>query len=371
MARTCTRCRREYVSGSYYEGSEYCMTCYVRIMEEAARKKAAGLAAQRRKEEDRQKAREQYLVRPKEREAPAARPKPPEIPKRRGFDYGQETQAARKPEEQAMPRGGWAIAGTKGGRQAQAAKKERQPAGMKTPGAAIAAPAEGQGEITLSLSVASGLPVSLSAGQKNLVAVLAGKNRSNARATVELFATITDAMKNPVGCRVEPSQCVLEPEGEQQFSVKFDLKETAASGPLVLAAFLKENAVYVDRPPAASAPVSLTAQVKTPMELAFVPGTAAFSEEGGIAAFCAEFENRGETGGTLSTRSRAGYGSVGKLSFAPLPEKAKVKGLQKKVLLRFSPARKSEFDYVSFELLGADANGKEYHLRKSFRLGKG
>jgi len=166
-------------------------------------------------------------------------------------------------------------------------------------------------------------------------------------------------------------QCTLDADSEQQFAVKFDLLEDVATGPLSFVANLRENAVYVDRPSAKSAPVTMTSQVKTPMELVYLPGSARFEERDGETALCAAFENRGETGGILSVRSGASYGSEGKLLHAPLAEKVKIRGLQKKTELAFAPAQKAPLEMLAFELLGNDANGKEYKLQKSFRLKEG
>jgi hypothetical protein len=219
--------------------------------------------------------------------------------------------------------------------------------------------------VILSLEAEKGLPVSLSCGQKGIRTLFIARNSTAKKATVELAVSLLDAKKGLLGAKAEPANCTIDANGEAHFAVEFDLKETVATGLLTLNAVLKENAIYVDRDPAKSNAVQLISKVKTAMDLEYKKGTAAFAEEkGGAVLLCAEFYNRGESGGTLNLKSSVGYGTDGKMLRASLVQKVKIKGMQKKVELKFSPAKRVPVEAMIFELLGMDSNGKQYKARK-------
>jgi hypothetical protein len=168
--------------------------------------------------------------------------------------------------------------------------------------------------------------------------------------------------------RVQPTQFTFEQGGKGNFSAEFDLRDEVATGTLTLTAQLKENAIYVDRQPAKSNSVVLESKVKTPMDLEYKKGTAAFVEEkGGAAVLCCTFYNKGESGGTLNLKSSVGYGKEGKMKRASLVEKVKIKGMQKKVELKFAPVEKLPVALMVFELLGMDSNGKPYKGQKTLK----
>ncbi|MEM2138447.1 MAG: hypothetical protein QW568_05135, partial [Candidatus Anstonellaceae archaeon] len=211
-------------------------------------------------------------------------------------------------------------------------------------------------------------PISLSCGQKGIRAVFVGRNPSQKKVTVELSVSLLDFRKNQLGARVEPTQFTLEPSGKASFSAEFDLREEVATGTLTLTAQLKENAIYVDRQPAKSNLIVLESKVKTPMDLEYRKGTAAFVEErGGAVALCCTFYNKGETGGKLTVKSSVGYGKGETMKRAFLAEKMKIKGMQKKVELKFAPAEKAPVETMTFELLGMDSNGKPYKGQKTVK----
>jgi hypothetical protein len=216
----------------------------------------------------------------------------------------------------------------------------------------------------LQLQVQAGLPVSLSAGQSGIMVSLVGKNISGKMVVAELHASVADSRKNPLRARAEPSSCSIEPGGERQFMVKFDLKEGTPKGPLSFSAYLSENAIYVDRETAKSPSVLLTSQVKTPMSLAYRKGSAKASRrKDGVETLSLAFDNLGESGGLLSTNSHIGYGEEG--AVAHLEKPTKVKGLHKNLLLCFAPAPSATTQRIIAMLFGVDANGKAYQEMKA------
>jgi len=114
--------------------------------------------------------------------------------------------------------------------------------------------------------------------------------------------------------------------------------------------------------------VNLTSEIKTPMELAYIAKSCRFERlESGGPVLILVFENKGESGGILSTKSSAGYGNDSGMLRAALPERVKIKGRQKKVELKFAPAQEVAVELLALELLGVDSNGKEYKLQKTIK----
>ncbi|VVC01550.1 Uncharacterised protein [uncultured archaeon] len=217
-------------------------------------------------------------------------------------------------------------------------------------------------ELTLE---ASGLPVSLSAGQQGIVVALKAKNASLKPVSVSFTVSLADSDGKQVEAAVEPRVAMLEGQGEAEAEVKFGLKESAARGPLTLSAYVSENAMYIDKPSAKSNIVAITSQVKLPMRLEYRRGSACFErQENGAEALCLTFDNLGESGGQVGPKSSALYGKEKELERAQLFESVKVKGKEKGVRLKFMPAKKIELERVEAELVGVDANGKPYNLKQ-------
>jgi hypothetical protein len=220
----------------------------------------------------------------------------------------------------------------------------------------------------LSLSVEDGLPVSLSVGQKQIKVSLLGKNPSTAQIAVALFASACDSQKKTVPLRLEPRACAIPPEGESRFKVSLDLPEDVSRGRLEISATLKENAIYIDRPPAESNIVELSSQVKSPMDLKYQQGSAKLTD--GALAFI--FNNAGESGGILEVSSKAVLfpgaddGTGG--NDAHLTQRTKVKGGQKGIMLIFSPVMSAELGRIGLRLEGKDSNGKPYLLKSMIKM---
>jgi len=243
---------------------------------------------------------------------------------------------------------------------------------IKTDGGAPKKKEAKKANTAVSLKVKDGLPVSLSVGQKGVKALFIGKNASEKRLTIEFSVSIEDSKEKTIEPKLEPKQCLIEPDTELPFSLEFDGKEDTETGPLTLSAQLRENGFYVDRESAKSEPIILTSQVKTPMQLEYIPGSAEFEKQaGGALALALVFENTGETGGFLLARSSAGYGTEMRMKRSNLAKKTKIKGKQKKVRLVFSPAEETAIEFLAFDFSGTDANGKEYLLRNSFDVKSG
>jgi len=214
----------------------------------------------------------------------------------------------------------------------------------------------------LSLSVASSLPVSLSIGQAQVSARLLGKNSSASSIAAGLEVSVLDSQNAAIAAKLEPRACTLEPEGTSEFKVTFDLPEDVARGRLTLASCLKENAIYIDKQAAQSNGVLLSSQVKSPMNLVYVPGSAA-SEEGNLVL---AFKNTGESGGILETSSWAAYFSQeGTETKAMLASRTKVKGGEKGIKLVFAPAGGAVPPAFRLHLVGTDSNGKPYLLKQN------
>ncbi len=217
----------------------------------------------------------------------------------------------------------------------------------------------------LTLQATRGLPVSLSAGQKGNLVLLAGRNRSQQKLAVELLATLVDSGGRKIGIRLEPGKCAIDTGSEAAFSVKFDLKEDTPRGAMAFTGQLKETAIYVDREGGQSEVLRLDCVVKTPLELEYKRKSAAFEEEDGKLRLSLAFENKGESGGILSPRSGVSYGEEGRRLRASLSEKAKIKGREKNVLLKFLAEKESTLEKITLDLSGVDSNGKPYKLQKT------
>jgi hypothetical protein len=254
----------------------------------------------------------------------------------------------RKPPAQEQNKEQHAIAGSI--LQPAARKKERKKAAVPLPQ-----------KQPISLSAEAGLPVSLSAGQNQVQALFKGRNSSPSPISVTLEAVALDSQKNRLQPRLEPRAGTIAPEGELEFRAELDLPEDVSRGRLTLSAMMKENAIYVDRQPSQSNTVTLSSQVKSPMGLQYIHGSARF--DGG--ALLLSFRNVGESGGILETASCVSYaGKGGAERKASLASRTKVKGGQKSAELSFSPAEPAETGQLEIMLVGKDSNGKPYALKE-------
>ncbi len=413
MAYRCDKCRTEYSSGSHYGGHDYCMACYTQLKQQDEHKRReAELKIQQHAQErrllerrqmekdaqDRKDARNSMLSDEyRKLDMKVVDWREEEIKRQRELRQARMQklydEQDRKRREQAAAGGpqrpsSWGASGLAAGKPRDGAAKKgaeddayatHLPGGrrhMPTPRPAEEPPAaashqEGFGsqektpaEDILQLRVQTGLPVSLSAGQRGVMVSLSGKNISEKMVVAELRASAVDSKKNQLRARAEPSSCSIEPWGERQFRVKFDLKEETPKGPLSFSAYLSENAIYVDRETAKSPSVLLSSQVKTPMSLAYRKGSAKVGRsKEGTETISLAFDNLGESGGLLSINSHIKYG--GKGAVAHLEKPTKVKGLHKNLLLCFAPAPDASIDRITAMLFGVDANGKAYQEMKT------
>ena len=211
---------------------------------------------------------------------------------------------------------------------------------------------------------ASGLPVSLSIGQKNIAVLLVAKNNSNRQISFSFTVTATDSKGNSLEVKIEPKNATLEAGAEASANATFDLEETTAKGPLLFAYFISESAFHLDKKSAKSLVATLTSQVKTPMKLGYKKGSAVFAgQKDGKEKLCITVDNLGESGGLLSVKSSICYGKDKKKERAPLFENQKIKGLEKNVVLKFFPAKKMEIENLEISFVGVDSNGKPYGER--------
>jgi len=391
MARRCDRCRASYESGADYGGHDYCMTCYTQVKQAEEQKRAA---AERLKEQKMEYLRKQVhddyarqdmgrerkarefaeesrrlalLDQKKRREDPME-----EMRKRKKWenpyiaknqDAGVERQLfnplGRKKKSASAPAlqkkdeyASYAAHGLPHG-ESDGKKIKQQPRALE--------------QASLSLSVAEGLPVSLSIGQKQVQAFLLGKNASKTPIAVGTEVSILDSQKISVAWKAEPRTCTIGPEGEMKIKVTFDLPEDAARGMLSFTALLKENAIYIDRQAAQSNTISLTSQVKSSMDLQYKRGSAAFD----AGALLLSFDNVGESGGILEKASYILYfpqDAIGKK--ASLASRTKIKGGEKGILLSFSPAEEAAISKLELNFAGTDSNGKPYSLKRRISLDK-
>ena len=228
-----------------------------------------------------------------------------------------------------------------------------------------------EGEPALSLEARKGLPVSLSVGQKDNLLVLAGKNRSDQRLAVELTAALTDSKGKKIDLKLEPGRCGIEPKSEAAFSVKFDLPDGAPRGAMAFMGQIKETAIYVDREAAQSDALRMECVVKTPLDLSYKAASASFEREDGNLFLCLVFDNQGESGGILSPESAVSYGKESMRLRAVLGKKAKIRGQEKNVKLKFEAGGESSLEKLTIDISGVDANGKPYKLQKTIKEKKG
>lgn len=217
----------------------------------------------------------------------------------------------------------------------------------------------------LTLEATRGLPVSLSVGQKGNLMLLLGKNHSQQKIAVELLATLVDSRGKKIEMKLEPGKCAIDTNSEAAFSVKFDLKDDAPHGAMAFTGQLRETAIYVDKDGGQSEVLRLECEVKTPLELEYKRKSAAFKQEDGKLWLLLAFENKGESGGILSPKSGVSYGEEGNRLRAELSEKAKIKGKEKNVLLKFLAEKESLLEKLTLDLSGVDSNGKPYKLQKT------
>ena len=415
MAHHCDKCRAEYETGTFYGGHDYCMTCYVKMKQDDERKRREEARRQEeRAAEKRELLRKQWAKEELEKRAAyerslsgqvgtaAAKPRENVLEKQREARearvqelYAQQDRKKederKKTEEEMKKRYAWDIsirpekpvkkidagAGARGKEETgQAASGDAAwgilPGGRYHPrqesaGGGSSIPGEEPPPTRLSLEATAGLPVSLSVGQKSNSVALAGKNSSAKKLDVELVASLVDSKGKGLEMKIEPPGCGIEPGAEAKFDLKFDLKDDTPTGVLELKACLKENAIYMDREAGKSETLTLHTKVKTPLMLEYRKGSAEFSEENGILLLCLTFDNRGESGGILSTKSGVSYGNDDGFARAALEHKVKIKGRQRNVRLEFAAEKRAPLEKLALELLGVDSNGKEYRLRKTVR----
>ena len=391
MARRCDRCRVEYESGADFGGYDYCMTCYSRVKQEAEQKRAAAARLEQQKMDFlRQQKREEYVYQKmederKERAAMAeSRKLAASNPKKKREDVDRKMRERKKWELAYLEKRraganesqGVSMLGNIRKKPARASVSQASsepiyfPSGMpirisddvmKKYKKGIA-PIEHQ---SLSLSVSSGLPVSLSLGQKQVQVLLIGKNAAIYPITAGLEISLLDSQNIAIPWKATPRTCTLEPSGESKIKVEFDVPDGAARGRLSFTAFLKENAIYIDRRAAQSDTVSLSSQVKTPMDLQYKPGSASITSE----SLTLSFNNVGESGGILEMASFVVCFSgknIGKK--AALSARTKVKGGEKGILLSFAPVGTLEISALDLNLAGKDSNGKPYSLKRKIML---
>ncbi|MFA6489301.1 MAG: hypothetical protein WCT52_01335 [Candidatus Micrarchaeia archaeon] len=402
MSHTCDRCRTSYDSGAFYGGHDYCNTCYVKIQEEERKKREDD----RRKTEEARKERERQFVKDREKHDMYKQMEEEKRHRELEADKQHEREVQQKILEQqkhlleersvAKQKHHWDITIARPG-EVKAVVAPPDPMQIKTPmktkpvkfqstdmpgrrykldmTGVKPAPKKRERAKAISsvgLSVKKGLPVSLSVGQKEVKTLFMAKNSSPTKLTLEFAITIEDSKKKQIEPKLEPKQCAIEPDAEMELTAQFDLKDDAPTGPLTMTAQLRENAIYVDRESAKSEAIALSAQVKTAMELEYIPGSAEFEkQDNGTLALILVFQNTGETGGFLVTRSSVGYGVENRMKRSNLAAKTKIKGKQKKVRLVFSPSEETAIKFLTFDFSGTDANGKEYKFQNSLDVKSG
>jgi len=392
MTRRCDRCRSEYESGADFGGHDYCMTCYTQVrLAEEQKRAAAERLNQQKTEYLHKQMREDYARQNTERERKAR-----EFTEESRRLMLLETKKKREVSAEGMRKQmKWRIDLEKYRSQASETQQFATYSGIKkksvpaqilqknderaTYAARLKRHVENTGkkkpkkqevsieQTSMSLSIATGLPVSLSIGQKQVQVFLIGKNASTTPMAVGLEVSILDSQKNTIAAKSEPRTCTIEPLGESKITVVFDLPEDAARGMLTFTALLKENAVYIGRQSAQSNAVSISSQVKSPLDLQYKQDSALFES----GALVLTFNNVGESGGILELSSAVMYFSqngVGKK--AALTSRTKVKGGEKNILLRFAPAEEAVISRLDLNLVGIDSNGKPYSLKRKIEKKK-
>jgi len=386
MTRRCDRCRAEYESGADFGGHDYCMTCYTIMRKDADRKRAEAEKLQQQRTDAKKHFLHLDYMASDEARLLRAREAKEDEGRRQGMLLAAKRREAEENILKKKKRDGYAPRNRVIGEELQiftplGRKKKPVPAAVpqkkNDDGAADPfhllqrrqegaekkpkPPAKPQGQPALSLSVAAGLPVSLSIGQKQVQVFLIGKNASAAPVAAGLEVSVLDSQKSAIAAKAEPRTCTIEPEGESKIKVAFDLPEDAARGMLSFTALLKENAIYIDRQAAQSNTIALTSQVKSPMDLQYKCGSAAFES----GALILTFQNVGESGGILEKTSSATYFTPdGSGKKALLASRTKIKGGEKNILLSFSPSEEAEISRLDISLSGTDSNGKPYSLKR-------
>jgi hypothetical protein len=115
-------------------------------------------------------------------------------------------------------------------------------------------------EFPLSLSVEESLPSEIEAGRASR-AVLIGKNAAAKKIEVMLNAALKGEASRQCSLEVEPKKCFIEAGGEARFEVKITPLK-GLRGALLLEAYLKENAFYIDPEQGRSEELSFVAKIK-------------------------------------------------------------------------------------------------------------
>ncbi|HQT45482.1 MAG TPA: zinc ribbon domain-containing protein, partial [Candidatus Micrarchaeota archaeon] len=207
---------------------------------------------------------------------------------------------------------------------------------------------------SLHLELQKSLPVSLSQGQKEITCALLGTNPGGKPLSSTLAATLQDSKKKSIDIDISPASADMAGYSKVAFEIKFDLKDDTPTGPLMLSAALRSG-------PASSNAISALANVKTPLDLAFIQNSARLG--GKLDNFIIlEFDNIGESGGLLMLDSHVDFADgQGVRKSGKLSDVVKVKGLEKGVLLLFGPFGMNQaFSGLSYSLAGVDSNGKPY-----------
>jgi hypothetical protein len=224
---------------------------------------------------------------------------------------------------------------------------------------------------SLDLSVAAGLPVSLSIGQRGVRVELVGGNQSMKGAEADLIVSMSDSKGKSIKPKLEPSRARIDPKGNQRFSVTFDVPDEAARGPLSFEAYIKESAFYLDHESGKSEPVLLSSQLKTSLDLQYRKGSAEVKEIDGARFLGLSFNNTGESGGLVSKKSRLIVsGESGDEAPINLENERKVKGLEKNITLLFPYGKETAPIKMVVMLVGVDSNGKPYEKRQEIKAEK-
>ncbi len=263
MAHSCYKCKAEYASGAFLGGHDYCMTCYTRMKQDDEGKRRREEALRQQRDSDKIHLRREQLERdylaqrreqvgtvlPKKKEGARAIKEDDLVRRIQHYRWDVTTPATPVSSpvlsKMAVAQKPGVLASYRSVRPSSAPgpPHHKDSAASRSSGHS----SMDQEDLTRSLEAQQGLPVSLSAGQKGILLLLAGRNRSQKKASVELFATLIDSKKNPVRLKIEPANCSMEAGASAPFEIKFDLSDEAPSGPLSFSAHLKESAIYMDR----------------------------------------------------------------------------------------------------------------------------
>lgn len=423
MTHRCDRCRATYESGAFYNGHDYCMTCYNSIKQEAERKlRLEQQKAQRMAEEKRRYAQDSYmrdraeemrkqheelrrreLAKEKDRVKELMERKKEEMRLRWGTQdanrrhesiqgmYSAQAKSRVSVEEELKKRMAWDTMGkavsSEGGAVPLGKQKRKVAARVyrdepDTGYSPMNAPEEFRIEekgaqkkddeaASVELSVKAGLPVSLSIGQKGVKVALVGRNQSMKSINAEVFVSVFDSKKKPIEPKVEPKKFRLDAQGEKDVAAEFDLKEETEKGPLSFEAYIREDAFYINEVAGRSDPVLLHSQVKTPMDMQYKAGSAKVSQEEAGLFLCLTFDNKGESGGLLSKKSKAMKYMDDTREEYPLAAETKVKGMEKNVILKFAAEANEVPEKFVILLVGVDSNGKPYEKKMEIKKKEG